>query len=515
MPFVRLTHWTRGIRGTTFGAIAVAVVLVLAVLGLGAQIVWQNYQAAIMAGQTRAQSSADIVAAHSEWMISAGDQALRRIDEALGPLAISNSPDQVDNISQAVGNLPAGFQYAVYDWTGQLRFSSIEKPISINDGDRLYFQRLKRGERFVISHQFKEQTTGKTVFVVAKSILRQGEFRGAAVIIIPSAKMDEFWNSIGLGGDSTVSLVRTDGEVVARHPALDQPLNVGKSRIFELSAKADHGVYISNASPADGKARIVGFRKVANWPLIATAGIERNEALEIFWSLLRSQTYIALPIVILLFGCIILNIVMIRTLTRRNTALEVALERNHFLFREIHHRVKNNLQAVNSLIRLSALPRDQKSEMASRIAAMVAVHEHIYGSDQFDRVEIAAYAEKLIRDVAESHPGAIVITADLEPLTVDRDAALPFGMVLNEILSNAFKYAFAGRAGGKLDVTLARQDNDQACLTVRDDGPGFSTDAVEKGMGSRLIEGFVSQLGGHYEFISDNGTVFRMTFPAQ
>jgi two-component sensor histidine kinase len=493
-------------------AIALTLVIILTALGLASLLVWQNYQAALTAGEAKAQSSADIVAAHMEWMIEASDQALRRIDTAIGDWPIGTSANVVDNISEAVGGLPDGFQYSVYDASGNLRLSSISNTVGVKIDDRDYFKEVKAGRQLVISPRLAEKLSGESVFVMARRITRNGAFHGLATIAIPSKKMDEFWTSIGLGVNSTVSVVRIDGWVVARHPDLDQSLNIGKSDMFTLLSKSPKGTYFSPTSPADGLSRIVGFRAIDHWPLVATAGIEINEALELFWRALELQLAFGLPLLALLVGFAIWIAWLLHAYAARNLDLERAIERNHFLFREIHHRVKNNLQAVSALIRLQPLPEEVRNDMARRISAMVAVHEHIYQSDQFDRVELAPYIERLIGEIAKSYHHDVAIDKRLSPITVDRDMVLPIGMIVNEVVSNAFKYAFTDQGNGHLKVELDHGGDGEATLRIIDNGPGMEGDG-KKGMGSKLITGFVGQIGGRYHVENGNGVTFVLVFP--
>jgi two-component system, sensor histidine kinase PdtaS len=494
-------------------AMVLVVLFILALIGLAALMVWQNYAAALAAGEARARSSAHVVAAHIEWMVQAGDQALHRIDASVATGALAASPETTARIAAAVGDLPPGFHYAVYDATGRVIASSRAALVGTDIGQRDYFLKLRQGAPLVITTRLKEPTDGEMVFLVARPILRGGSFAGAGAIAIPTARMNEFWTSIGLGPHSTISLIREDGALITRHPELDRPIDLSATPLFAALKAAPAGVYHSELSPADGRARIVGFRKIDRWPLIAAAGIDRDEALDLFWVLVRSEITLGLPIIALLIVCVLWIVRLVYAYGQRNDALEAAVERNRVLFREIHHRVKNNLQAVNSLIRLSPLPRGLRDEMARRIAAMVAVHEHIYRSDQFDRVEIAPYAERLIQEIVGSHQANVAITTNLAPVSVSRDAALPIGMILNETVSNAFKYAFGPDREGWLSVELRREGDNDICLVVRDNGPGFDPATTEKGMGSKLIDGFVGQLGGHYSFSNDGGTVFSMTFP--
>jgi two-component sensor histidine kinase len=192
-------------------------------------------------------------------------------------------------------------------------------------------------------------------------------------------------------------------------------------------------------------------------------------------------------------------------------ALEQALERNTFLMREIHHRVKNNLQAVSSLVRLQPLSQDRKDDMARRIAAMVAVHEQIYGADQFDRVEVGGYVERLAKEVAQGFHGHIRIETRVDPLTLGPDQAMPLGLIVNEVVTNAFKHAFADRVDGRVLVSLSVEGK-TARLVIEDDGPGYALDH-EKGMGSKLIDGFVAQLGGTLDVDAADGTKVVVSFP--
>jgi two-component sensor histidine kinase len=394
-----------------------------------------------------------------------------------------------------------------------LRLSSADAANGARIDDRDYFRELKAGAQVVISPRLTELPSGEPVFVIARRVMRDGRFRGVAMIAIPTKRIDQFWTAIGLGPHSTVSLIRTDGWVVARHPDLAKALNVGKSPIFQMVRTSPKGTYYSAVSPADGFSRVVGYRKIAGWPLIATSGIEMNEALQLFWQTLELQLAFGLPLLVLLVGFAIWIAWLLHAYAARNIELEQAVERNHVLFREIHHRVKNNLQAVSSLIRLQPLPEAVRTDMAQRISAMVAVHEHIYQSDQFDRVELAPYVERLIGEIARSYHHEAGVDMRLSSITVDRDMVLPIGMIVNEVVSNAFKYAFNEDGTGRLVVTLA-ENGGEATLTVVDNGPGMGADA-KKGMGSKLIAGFVSQLGGHYHFESDHGVTFTLVFPAR
>lgn len=493
-------------------AIWLAVIMLAGISILGALMIWQSYNAAIELSEARAKSSAQVVAAHMEWLMEASDQALRRIDAVIGPGPIRASPGTIANLRDAVSDLPDGFQYSVYDETGQLRMSSMAEAIGIDVSDREYFQHLRDGAAFFISAQLEERLSGEQVFVVARRISRDGEFHGAASIAIPTRTMGEYWATMDLGPDSSIAIVRPDGWIVARYPQLPQAINLGTSRLFTELVGGDAGFYHSTSSATDGIPRVVGFRKVASWPLITTTGIAKSEALRFFWSSLRIGLAVGLPMLGLLVLGVGWIIHLLRADAARSKQLVQALEHNEFLLREIHHRVKNNLQAVSSLIRLQPMPKDSKDDLARRIGAMVAVHEQIYGNDQFDRLDLARYLERLVNEVAAGFPGAVDVATSFEPISISRDRALPVGLFLNEVVSNAFKHAFRERETGRLEVKLT-SEGDGAKLTVVDDGDGYDTSGDRKGMGRRLIDGFVAQLDGSLEVVADGGTRVVLTFP--
>ncbi|MGI2033172.1 sensor histidine kinase [Rhizobium panacihumi] len=488
-------------------------IFLLAITTVTGLILLENYKSSLAAGEARARSSAHVVAAHVEWMVEASNQALRRVDSALDDKPIDSPENTLANIAEAVGDLPSGFEYSVFDANGLQRFSSIPNAAPLNHSERGYFQRLRDGETVAISRLFEDERTSKPAFMIARRITRNAEFRGVATIAIPNETMDRFWASIGLGPYSTVSAVRDDGWLVARRPVSDKAVDLSTTEWYPMTRTADSGVYHSPVSPIDGRSRIVGFWKVTGWPLISLAAIDRQEVLDQFWSNVRSDALFAIPLMVVL---VLASLWITRLLYRyaaRNDELEQALERNRFLLREIHHRVKNNLQAVLALVRLQPLPQEARNDMSRRVGAMIAVHEQIYQRDQYERVDAAAYAEKLIRDVASAYDTPVRLDLDLQAVTVDREQALPLGMIVNEVVSNAFKYAFAGRPSGTLTVSLKEQ-GDEFSLSIRDDGPGLAEEVERRvGMGSKLIGSFVKQLHGRHTLRNENGAVFEMTAP--
>ena len=500
--------------GTPTVTVSLTLLLMALALCLAALMAWQAYRSALSAAEARAQSSAQIVSAHVEWMMTASDQALRRIDSALGGQPVRPTAVEIADITGAVGDLPPGFRFSVYDETGRVRMSSDPKAAVASVAETPYFQELRDGRFLVVSADLGSRDQEQPFFIVARRMSRGEDFFGIASIAIPTSRMDFLWRSLNLGPESTVAIVRTDGQLVARHPHVDRPINYTDTPLFQVFLPAgSEGVYQGSSSPVDGLDRIVGFSRVLGWPLVATTGIARDQALAPFLSSLKTGLILGLPLLLLLAAGSFWVARLLRDDAARRLELEEALERNRFLLREIHHRVKNNLQTVASLVRLQPLPASAREDMGRRITAMVAVHEQIYRSDQFDQVQAASYVDRLVKDIAAGYDRPVQVETRLAPLTVSRDQAIPIGLIVNEVVSNAFKHAFAENRKGRLTLSLDEPEPGTGRLVIRDDGPGRAGDAGRKGMGSRLIEGFAHQIGGSYTYENDGGTVFSMVFP--
>jgi len=200
---------------------------------------------------------------------------------------------------------------------------------------------------------------------------------------------------------------------------------------------------------------------------------------------------------------------------RNRVQLEAALAQNRVLFQEIHHRVKNNLQQVMSLIRLQQAPAAMKEDLTRRIAAMSAVHQHIYESDQFGVVDAEAYLARVLTGLRDSAPPGVILDWTLAPLQLSPDQALPLGLIVNEIVSNAFKHGFPDGRPGSVRITLEQPvDSTEAVLAVADNGVGMAeTPAGGMGLGTRLITGLAQQLGGRTNIIRGNGVRVELRFP--
>jgi two-component sensor histidine kinase len=175
------------------------------------------------------------------------------------------------------------------------------------------------------------------------------------------------------------------------------------------------------------------------------------------------------------------------------------------LLREIHHRLKNNMQTIISLLRTSARQwpdqyRDTIRTAVRRMIAMVNVHEQLYRSADLSKLDLRPYIDSIVRDVAIAEGAAarrIDLQVQSEQLWIDLNRALPIGLILTESLINIFKHAFPGGRGGQIVVTLSRSDG-TARLSVRDNGAGVppSLSSTRASLGLELIDTLADQIGG-------------------
>ncbi len=207
------------------------------------------------------------------------------------------------------------------------------------------------------------------------------------------------------------------------------------------------------------------------------------------------------------------------------TMLKASVDEKTVLLQEVHHRVKNNLQLMASLIALQRqavsdpTSRSVLEASESRVITMSLVHELLYREQNFTAIDLAHYLQDLTHLTVLPRPadgGRITIEPQLQTCLLGLDIAIPIGLITNELLSNAAKHAFVGTAGGTIWVTT-RSTADTLVLTVKDDGCGLPTDWKARAQGSlglHIIEALCDQLGTQLEQVPhERGTCFSITIP--
>jgi PAS domain S-box-containing protein len=210
-----------------------------------------------------------------------------------------------------------------------------------------------------------------------------------------------------------------------------------------------------------------------------------------------------------------------RRVRERTEELSAALREREVLLREIHHRVKNNLQIISSLLNLQARHLDERGrelalEAQSRVRSIALVHEKLYESKNLAEVDFRSYVADLMRSIEHAAGNSnIVVRTRVEPVHMAVNHAIACGLIINELVTNAFKHAFSDGRSGQVQVTLCRDACGRLELGVSDDGCGIAEDVdVDKplSLGLELVRTLARQLGSDLEVGRDGGARFVIRF---
>jgi PAS domain S-box-containing protein len=212
--------------------------------------------------------------------------------------------------------------------------------------------------------------------------------------------------------------------------------------------------------------------------------------------------------------------------SRRKSEIEIkaSLKEKEVLLQEIHHRVKNNMQIISSLLNLQTryvdgdeIAMDVLKESQNRVTSMAMIHEKLYQSEDFRHINIADYLDKLVRDLLYSYAipkGQIKTLIESDDIKLNIETSIPCGLIINECVSNSLKYAFPEGRTGEIAISL-KQFDDQLVLEISDDGIGFPKEIDFKNtdsLGLQLVNSLVEQIDGTIERDDSNGTKFTIKF---
>lgn len=211
---------------------------------------------------------------------------------------------------------------------------------------------------------------------------------------------------------------------------------------------------------------------------------------------------------------------------RAEAQIEASLKEKEILLREIHHRVKNNLQVISSLLRFHSRHVEDRGfgevfrDFDSRIRSMALIHEHLYGAGELSRVDFRSYLGRVARQLFHSHgdTGKVRFSITSDRISLSVDTAIPCGLILNELVSNSLRHAFPGDLAGEIRVDFRAVGNDEFVLTVSDDGIGLPRHLDPKhceSLGFQLVLALAKQLRAEVGVSREKGTELRFRFKAR
>ena len=207
--------------------------------------------------------------------------------------------------------------------------------------------------------------------------------------------------------------------------------------------------------------------------------------------------------------------------------LEESIKEKEVLLKEVHHRVKNNMQVISSILNLQSSYIDDETALAilresqDRIKSMSFVHESLYQSKTLSEVNFSEYIQNIARNLFHSYgrpEGGINLVFELEEVYLNLDTSIPCGLIINEVVSNSLKYAFQGREKGEIKIQFSKLSDGKLKLIVSDDGIGlpnnFDIENAES-LGLQLVTTLVTQVSGELEIDTKSGTQFNIVFKEQ
>lgn len=517
-PPPRPQWWRRaGLLGVRPRSILMAIVWLFVAAGCitWGTLTWSGHQRAVNDALAEARLLARVVDEHFQWTIKGSDLVLRQAvdlvaEDGLQPQFATESRRL--RLVEMARLLPQIGSLWFFDDKGKLIYSTSRgrtPPTSFADWD--FFQAHADGETLFITPATRTRLTDAVYFSVSRRLERKGRFVGVVLAAIDMNYFARFHEGLKLSTTTALELFRTDGRLVVRWP-IDEDM-VGRDFLYtpffhnELAQGKAEGALEATAI-VDGRPVVTAYRRIADLPLVAVVSIGRDSVLAAW----RANTGIGLAFLAVAVGLLIWLLQFgLKALGREESArveLEEALASRTLLFKEMHHRTKNNLQVVSSLLSLQAGQygdpglRNGFTETVNRIRAMAQLHEQLYQSGDFSVVDCGAFLNTISTGLIGTGGQRIALHLELERVDLPMDRAVPLALVANEILTNALKHGFPDGRAGAITVRFGQADGD-ITLTVTDDGVGWPDGVpptATKSLGMRLIKGLVAQLKGSVLF---------------
>lgn len=517
----------------------------------------------VVEARERLAQTARAAATPEENMLASAEQILRALADMSD--VRDASADCNHDLTQALHGLTFFINIARLDSHGTVVCAAIPAAVGRNASRIAIWQEAAHGTGFVVSSEMKSPFTGQRVIAGILPLHDgHGAFQGALAIGLDVRWLDSMIRASDLPKGSVVALLDRQGEVItsskpelagtlfgrpitqptARHTISTMKDKNGRDWVYATAPLVGHNVFIGFAmreSNLLGSTYVnlgtdfalpflmIALSWIAIWVVTERQSTRWIVYLRRFSGAYRAGHYSVRPQLerapaeFRQLGDALAD--MAASIQERDRRLREAVDQKTLLIREIHHRVKNNLQIVMSLLSLQAgRLRDPAAQEAlrqarARINALALVHRILYEIEDQNTVDV----QRLVQDLTEqTHEGfggdRRDIRVDVEAIAcaAPSDVAVPLALFTVEALTNAFKHAFpATQHGGTIRVSLARTGDGQLRLSVEDDGAGFEEDSVDRSIGVRLIGTFGQQIGGTATITSQagKGTVAQLVFP--
>jgi len=524
----------------------------LGMLSLDIRQIWTAHDADLQGAQVETRNLARSLAQHAQDVFENTDAILKGLRE--GVAYDGTGPDAIQRLEYRmrarVQNQPLLQRLSIFDDHGAWLASSLDlatfnRVRAVTYSDRAYFRfhRDHAEDVAYVGPPIRQKSDNALVMTLSRRLGNpDGSFAGVVNATIALDLFQHFFATFDIGKRGAITLATNEGTLVVRRPFVEANIGrkISESDFFrQITPDAISGSF-EFISFFDGTPRLGSFHRVPGFNLIMMVALDQNEVLA-EW---RDQTRVhliwltATLLLVALLGYRLARQIRARgraearlalsqeTLERRVVArtedLQKTVAQRDRILREVYHRVKNNLQLVDSLIDMESRKlgdADMKQGLAdlrSRVFALALVHQQLMSSDNFYTFPMAPFLKELCQNVADSTGAAdrgIAVSVKADPVTVNLDFAIPIGLLATELLNNALRHA------GTMEVTVDFRccDSERAMLVVSDDGHTAETEdkrlSIQGSFGSKLIAGFTRQLDGRIKVLNQHGTRIEIHMP--
>ena len=208
----------------------------------------------------------------------------------------------------------------------------------------------------------------------------------------------------------------------------------------------------------------------------------------------------------------------VKRLNSMNNLLQASFTSKEFQLKDIHHRIKNNLQLIISLLNIEASKKNDDSieeyllKGQSRIHSIAAMHQNLYKTEYYDSIKLQNYIESIVRNLTDIYNNDIKIEINTNDTILEVDKAIPVGIIITELVSNSFKHAFTEKCDASIKIDIKKNQNKYE-LTLRDNGIGFPEKPTSKvAIGLELVSMMVLQINGHLNRKNQQGAIYNISF---
>jgi two-component sensor histidine kinase len=531
MSLVKASH---GPRAWLIGFVALAVV---AGLGLWTAFLWQNYRAALAKARNNIGFASWLAEEHVRGTVGGMDVLLQGVVDEVDNdgLQAALSDEKVrTRLQHGAKTLPHLGDILVFDQDGRLNFSTSTLPAQTAIMDSPVLHALRDEGQSLFFTAWKTPASGQFLVGVGRRLTHAATFQGVVLGVLDFSFFQRFAQSLGLPPGSAVAVYSPDARLVLRQPVAGEDLvkDYRDLPLFSREARLQTAAGIYEATdPRTGTEEFYAYRRLPDLPLIVQVSTPKAANLRDWWFFVFASSGFALgglAITVLLTGAAVRSIRLLEEARAREASVNVSLAatvaQQEMLFREMHHRTKNNLQMIASLVALQArrepdpAVRQRLQETIGRVTSMAAIHQQMQGSDNLAVADCSAYLAAVcdsLRLTAE-HDN-IEIETDLEPLRCSMADAVALGQIVNEALTNSLKHAFPAGRAGRVEVSLKRAADDRLVLSIKDNGIGMPTEATDSSsLGLLVIRSMALKLEAELNWrSSETGTEVEVIVPAK